>query len=74
MNNTYNRKTIFSSFIWKFMGSSGQQVISLVVQILLARLLSPEEFGTMAIVLVFVNLAQVIVDGGFNTALIQKKR
>lgn len=73
MNNTYNRKNIFSSFIWKFMGSSGQQVISLVVQILLARLLSPEEFGTMAIVLVFVNLAQVIVDGGFNTALIQKK-
>src|SRR5699024_4101633 len=44
-----------------------------VVQLILARLLGPAAFGTMAIVLVFVNLSRVFVEGGFNVALIQKK-
>jgi hypothetical protein len=45
----------------------------IIVQIVLARLLLPEDFGTIAIVMVFISLAQVFVQSGFNTALIQSK-
>lgn len=55
------------------MERGGTQGIQLLVQVVLARLLAPNQFGTLAIVLVFVNLAQVFVQSGFNTALIQKK-
>jgi O-antigen/teichoic acid export membrane protein len=49
------------------------QGVQFLVQIILARLLLPEQFGIVAIVMVFINLAQVFVQSGFNTALIQKK-
>lgn len=73
MSSNYDRQHVFSSMIWKFMERGGSMVIQLGVQIMLARLLSPSEFGTLAIVLVFINLARTFVDGGFSTALIQKK-
>ena len=49
------------------------QIVSFVISIILARLLAPSEYGIIAIILIFVNLANVIIDGGLNTALIQKK-
>ncbi len=55
------------------MERGGTQGIQFIVQIVLARLLLPEDFGTIAIVIVFISLAQVFVQSGFNTALIQKK-
>lgn len=73
MNSKNSNNVIFSSLIWKFLERGGSQGIQFIVQIILARLLSPSEFGAMAIVLVFISLAQTFVDGGFSTALIQKK-
>ena len=64
---------VLSSLFWKFMERSGTQGIQFIVQIVLARLLMPEQFGTIAIVMVFISLARVFVQSGFNTALIQKK-
>src|SRR5690554_4922977 len=55
------------------MERSGTQGIQFIVQIVLARLLMPKQFGTIALVMVFINLARVFVQSGFNTALIQKK-
>lgn len=55
------------------MERGGSYGIQFIVQIVLARLLAPEQFGVIAIVMVFINLAQVFVQSGFNTALIQKK-
>ncbi len=55
------------------MERGGAQGIQFIVQIVLARLLSPEEYGMIAIVLVFILLANVFVESGFSTALIQKK-
>lgn len=55
------------------MERGGTQGIQLIVQVVLARLLAPRDFGTIAIILVFINLAQVFVQSGLNTALIQKK-
>ena len=66
-------KTVVSSFIWKFMERGAAQVFSLVVQILLARLLAPEDFGILAVLLVFVNISNVLIQKGFATALVQKE-
>ena len=53
-------------FLVKFLG--------LVVSIVLARLLAPEKFGQVAIITVFINLCQVFVDSGLNSALVQNKK
>lgn len=49
------------------------QLTTFIVTIVLARILSPDEFGIIAIIIIFVNLANVIVEGGLTAALIQKK-
>ena len=64
---------IVNSFIWKLLERFSSQAISIVVTIILARLLLPSEFGVVVIVTVFIEIANVIVDGGLNTALIQKR-
>lgn len=64
---------IINSFIWKLLERFSSQAISLLVTILLARILLPIEFGIIAIIVVFIELANVIIDGGLCTALIQKK-
>lgn len=69
----FSRGTIIKSFLWKLLEKSGSQVISFIVSIILARLLEPNDYGIIAIITIFINLANVVVDGGLNTALIQKK-
>lgn len=64
------RETI-SSVLWKLLERGGYAFVQLLVQIVMARLLAPDEFGALAIMLVFVNLGNVIVQSGLNTALIQ---
>lgn len=68
-----NNKNIFNNFIWRFLERCGSQGVSFIVSIVLARLLAPEVYGTIAIVTVFTTLLQVFVNSGFGTALIQKK-
>lgn len=60
-----------SSLFWKVFEKGGRAVVELVVQIVMARILAPEEFGALAIMLVFVNVGNVIVQSGLNTALVQ---
>ena len=69
----HNTQSVFSSFIWRFMERMGAQGVNLVVSIILARLLAPEVYGTVALVNVFITLLQVFVESGMGTALIQKK-
>lgn len=68
-----NRSSVLSSLIWKLFEKGSYQIILFVVTIVLARLLSPNEYGTITLVMVLINLATVFVEGGLNTALIQKK-
>ena len=65
-------KTI-SGLFWTFCERIGVQLVSFFVQIILARLLMPEEYGVIGIVLVFINLCNVFVESGFGRALIHKK-
>lgn len=64
---------IISSLTWKFLERIGAQSVQLIVSIVLARLLSPNDYGVIAIVTVFINIFNVVIDGGFGSALIQKK-
>lgn len=70
---SFSRGTIISSFFWKLFERIGAQLVQFIVTIILARLLLPSEYGTVALITVFIALCDVIIDGGFNTALIQKK-
>ena len=69
----FTTKTIVSSLFWKFMERCGTSGVQFVTSIVLARLLLPEDFGLIALVMVFITLANVFVQNGFGTALIQKK-
>ena len=62
-----------SGVIWKFSERVGAQFVSLVVQIILARLLSPDDYAVVGIIAIFFSFCNVLITGGLNTALIQKK-
>lgn len=63
---------IISNLIWKFSERMLAQVVTFIVSIVLARLLSPAEYGTIALVMVFITIADVFANAGFGNALIQK--
>ena len=63
----------FKNFIWRFAERCGAQAVTFIVSIVLARILVPAEYGTVALVTVFTTILQVFVDSGLGTALIQKK-
>lgn len=69
----FTKRDVFINFIWKLAERSGSQAISFIVAIILARLLMPSGYGTVALVMVFLTILQVFADSGFGVALIQKK-
>lgn len=64
---------IFSNMIWRFAERCSSQGVSFIVSIILARLLEPEHYGSIALVTVLTTFLRVFVDSGFGSALIQKK-
>lgn len=66
-------KSTTSNFLWRFMERCGAQGVTFIVSIVLARLLDPKVYGTVALVTVFTAILQVFVDSGFGNALVQKK-
>jgi teichuronic acid exporter len=73
VQNQHTKLQVLSSLLWKLMERGGTQGIQFIVQIVLARLLLPEDYGIIALVLIFISIANVFVHSGLNTALIQKK-
>jgi len=66
------QKTI-SGLSWSFVDQMGNLVISFVVGIVLARLLSPREFGLIGMIIVFVAISESFINSGFSNALIRKQ-
>lgn len=64
---------IIGATFWSSIQRFGGLAISFISNMVLARLLSPEDFGTMGLIMVFITVADVLVDGGLGNALIQKK-
>lgn len=59
-------------FAWAFTGSAGQAVLQIAATIVLARLLTPEQFGSVAAALLIVGLAQLLTQLGVSAALVQR--
>lgn len=74
MANEVKGKGIVSNVLWKFGERILAQFVSLIVSIALARLLLPEEYGTIALVTVFIAFLDVFVNEGLPTALVQKEK
>ena len=64
---------VLKGFIWKILQQYSTYFMKLAFQVILARILSPNEFGILAEILVFITVAEAFANGGFGTALIQKK-
>ncbi len=64
---------VISSFIWRFAERVGAQGVMFVVSMILARLLDPEIYGTIALITVITTILNIFVDSGLGSALIQKK-
>lgn len=66
-------KGSISSFVWSFLEQGGSKAILMLVQIVLARLLSPDIFGVLAILLVVTQISDSIAQSGLGMALIQRE-
>ena len=73
MENEFLKGKIASGLFWKFSERVLAQFVSFIVSIVLARILLPEQYGIVSIVLIFISFADVFVTSGFSAALIQKK-
>ena len=71
--NKNEKNAVISGLIWKFGERITAQVISLLVSIILARLLTPADYGAVALVMVFITIANVFVTSGLGSSLVQKK-
>ena len=73
MNYGNLKKKTLSGVIWKFLERISAQGVSLIVSIILARILIPEDYSVVSIVTIFFAFCNIFISGGLNTALIQKK-
>lgn len=67
------QKKVFSGLFWKFGERIGAQAVSFLVSVILARLLMPSDYGVVALITIFIDIANVFVSSGFGSALVQKK-
>ena len=72
MNKITKNQFISGSF-WKITETVAAKGVSFIVSLILARILSPDDYGIIAITTIFTNLSDVLIDGGFSTTLIRKK-
>ena len=61
------------ALIWKLLERFGVLGVQFILQVILARLLTPEDYGVLSLMVIFTTLANVFIQNGFNTSLIQNK-
>ena len=67
------KKKVLNALAWKFSERILAQMVNLAISILLARLLSPSDYGQVSIVMIFISIADILVNYSLSNALIQKK-
>lgn len=67
------KNDLLNNFSWKFAERIAAQSVTVIVSIILARMLTPKDYGIIAIVTIFITFANVFVSDGFGSALIQRK-
>lgn len=68
-----NRTKVLTGLIWRYAERCGAQGIQFIVSIVLARVLTPSDYGLVGLITVFLSIAQVFVQSGLGQALVQKK-
>jgi O-antigen/teichoic acid export membrane protein len=68
-----SRPKIGTSLAWKFLERGAAQIITVIIQIILARMVLPELFGSVSIMLVFTSFANTLIQKGFASSLVRKK-
>lgn len=71
---TIRKDVVVKNSMWKLLESFGSKGVSMLVSIVLARLLMPEDYGIIALTAVFTNLTDILIQAGFSTALVQKEK
>lgn len=66
------QKTI-NGLTWSFVDNIINQLITFIIGIILARLLTPKDYGLIGMITIFIAISQSFIDGGFSQALIRKK-
>lgn len=72
MSNSLKKRTV-NGILWSSIERFSQQGIQLIISIILARLLLPEQFGLIGMLVIFIAISQAFLVSGFGQALIQKK-
>lgn len=67
------KKQAISGVKWNFLQQFSVQIINFGVQVILARLLMPEMFGLIAMIIVFISIGQTLMDSGMTSSLIRTK-
>lgn len=62
-----------TGMVWSFVETTLKQGTNVIIAIILARLLSPADFGLLGILMIFITISQAITDSGFSSALIRQK-
>ena len=68
------KKKVLAGLFWKALENGGVQMVQLIISLVLARLLGPDRYGTISLLLVFIAIANVFIQTGFQTSLIQKQK
>ena len=67
------KRKMTKALVWSTADKLGQQLFYLVAGIILARQLSPEDYGKVGVLTIFIALSGILIDSGFSSALIRKK-
>lgn len=67
------KKDAAQGFIWRLLQNFSAQSISFIIQLILARILLPSDFGILAITTIFISISNILVQVGFSSSIVQKK-
>lgn len=73
MSSYHSNRAIFINTVWSFIGRFSSILISLITNIILVRLLSPQEFGQVGIIMFFIVISSVLVESGLGGALVRQE-
>ena len=72
MSNDRLKSKTSKGLLWSLVERFSTQGIQFVFSIIIARILSPSDYGVIAMPLIFLSIAQCFIDSGFSTALVRK--
>lgn len=73
MSNSSLKDKMIGALAWSSVDRVAQQGIQFIFGIILARLLAPDDFGLLGMIMIFATLSYVLVESGFSAALIRKE-